>query len=62
MMPASLLTSTREIQEIVDRSTTELELVTNLVSFAVDLINEDDFVDFSNRSNQCKDGESDDSQ
>mmetsp|Transcript_21825 Transcript_21825/g.53974 ORF Transcript_21825/g.53974 Transcript_21825/m.53974 type:complete len:88 (-) Transcript_21825:2364-2627(-) len=44
-MPPSLITTSPEIQEIVDRSTSERDLLTNLVSFAVDLINEDDFAD-----------------
>jgi hypothetical protein len=48
MMLPSFLTTTREIQEIVDRSSTELELITNLLSFAMDLIDdEDDFSELS---------------
>jgi hypothetical protein len=47
MMLPSLLSRTREIREIVDRSSTELEQITELLTFAVGLINEDDFAEFS---------------
>ena len=51
-MPPSFITSSPEIQEIVDQSSSEHELLTNLVSFAVDLISEDDFADFSTARNK----------
>eukprot|EP00980_Cylindrotheca_fusiformis_P014276 scaffold3791_cov137-Cylindrotheca_fusiformis.AAC.3 len=46
MMPPSLVT-TGEIQDIIDRSSTQQELFINLMTFAVDLICEDDFSQLS---------------
>ena len=45
-MPPTFLASSPEIQEIVGQSASESELLANLVSFAVELISEDDFADF----------------
>ena len=51
-MPPSPITTSPEIQEIVRRSNTDQELLTNLLSFAVDLISEDDFADFPPRTSK----------
>ncbi|KAL3932112.1 MAG: hypothetical protein SGBAC_011006 [Bacillariaceae sp.] len=51
-MPPSPITPSPEIQEIVQRSNTEQELLTNLLSFAVDLISEDDFADLPPRTSK----------